>query len=401
MKRTHLLVWLFLACAPTLYAASGPWDEPAAALAGQVSALMGPGPARIVLSNASSIPDAEVPVIRKLMEQDLKQHGISAGGADSANQLRITLSENARERLWVAEVMEGNSTRVAMVKLPLGELPVAQTVNGIVLHATPLLTSNEPVLAADDTNDGLLVLQPEKMTLYRRAGGGWMPASSAPIAHKGALARDPRGVLLLTGNSIRAWLAGVQCTGQIGDSGSGAALALQCSESDDPWPLHMGGVAETAGLKAFYNANRNYFTGVVAPAIGVELSAFYSGAVIPRAGNGAALLLLAVDGKAQLVENGAVKTISGARDWGSDFAVLASGCGSGTQILAAGSGPAAQDSIRAYQLPALEAQPASAPLAINGSVTAMWPATDARSVFAAVRTANNQYEVDRVTANCN
>ena len=97
--------------------------------------------------------------------------------------------------------------------------------------------------------------------------------------------------------------------------------------------------------------------------------------------------------------------VTGARDWGSDFALLQSGCGSGTQIIASGSGPAAQDSLRAYEIPAHEAIPASQPLTVEGSVTAMWSAAGGKSVFAVVRNLPQQgqsteYEVDRVTATC-
>jgi hypothetical protein len=102
-----------------------------------------------------------------------------------------------------------------------------------------------------------------------------------------------------------------------------------------------------------------------------------------------------------MAENGALKTVSGTRDWGSDFAVLHSGCGAGVQVIASGSGEATNDSLRAYELPALEAVPASAPLAMDGTVTALWTAPDGKSVLAAVRNAANQYEVDRVTALCN
>ena len=63
-----------------------------------------------------------------------------------------------------------------------------------------------------------------------------------------------------------------------------------------------------------------------------------------------------------MVENGALKTVAGTRDWGSDFAVLHSGCGAGTQVIASGSGEAANDSLRAYELPAQEAVPVSARL---------------------------------------
>ena len=41
-----------------------------------------------------------------------------------------------------------------------------------------------------------------------------------------------------------------------------------------------------------------------------------------------------------MVDNGALKPVTGTRDWGSDFAALHSGCGAGTQIVASGSGEA-------------------------------------------------------------
>jgi hypothetical protein len=154
-------------------------------------------------------------------------------------------------------------------------------------------------------------------------------------------------------------------------------------------------------LKAFYNSARNYFTGVISPGLGVDLPPFYSAVLLPRPSDGAALLVGGIDGKVQLVENDALKPVSGARDWGSDFAALHTGCGTGTQIIASGSGEAVSDSLRAYELPTLEAVPASAALPMDGTVTALWTAPDGKSVFAVVRSATDQYEVDRVTATCN
>ena len=103
----------------------------------------------------------------------------------------------------------------------------------------------------------------------------------------------------------------------------------------------------------------------------------------------------------QLAENGELKVVAGTRDWGSDFAVLHSGCGAGVEVIASSSGEAASDSLRAYELPALEAVPASAPLSMDGTVTALSTAPDGKSVLAVVRNAEDQYEVDRVTALCN
>jgi len=71
------------------------------------------------------------------------------------------------------------------------------------------------------------------------------------------------------------------------------------------------------------------------------------------------------------------------------------------QVIASSTREAANDSLRAYELPALEAVPTSAPLAMDGTVTALWTAPDGKSVLAVVRNAANEYEVDRVTALCN
>jgi hypothetical protein len=154
-------------------------------------------------------------------------------------------------------------------------------------------------------------------------------------------------------------------------------------------------------LKAFFNSARNYFTGVITPNIGVDTQPFYTAAWFPRAAGGAALVVGGIDGKVRMIENGVSKQVAGTRDWGSDFAVIHSGCGAGAQIIASGSGEAAGDSLRAYDLPALEVIPASAPLDVGGAMMTFWPAPDGKSAFAVVRSVANEYEVDRVSALCN
>ncbi len=173
---------------------------------------------------------------------------------------------------------------------------------------------------------------------------------------------------------------------------------VRCHASDDPWPVYQSGDASGApSLKAFYNPARNFFTGVVTPSIGVDLPPFYTAAMIPRAAGGAALLFAGIDGKVQLVENGAMRHRGWNARLGQRFCRGALGCGAGTQVIASSSGEAMNDSLRAFEIPALEAVPASGPLAMDGTVTALWTAQDARAClrWCAMRQVNTRWTVLR------
>lgn len=403
-------------------AAPSQWEQPAASLAEEIAGILGPGQAHLTIRNNSTIPTDGIPAIRRLLVRELKSRGVTTSETETANLLRVTLSENLRERLWVAEIVEGNETRVVMVHLdrsindtkPVNELIQLrkQTVIG-----APELMSSEPILFAAEKDSALLILHPEGISVLNRNSDGWQRQSQLSFSTQHSLSRDARGLLIPSANGFTAFIPGLECTMESTppdnvSPGSGSLWSHHCHASDDPWPIASGLIAQadaangTAPLKAFYNAARNYFTGVVTPSLGVDLPPFYSASVIPRPASNAALLIAGVDGKVQLVENGALKPISGTRDWGSDFATLNSGCGAGAQIIASGSGEALSDSLRAYELPTLEAIPASTPLTMEGTITALWSAPDGKSVFAVVRKAAgpglaDRYEVDRVTASCN
>lgn len=402
--------------AQTSAAASAPissvWEEPASDLATQISEAMGPGQAKIIFRNASSIAASEVPQIQKLIDQNLKSHGITESGAEGANTIRITLSENTRERLWVAEIVEGSETHVAMVHVDAGARQTAAGSGGMVLRKQTVLTAKGQVLAAMETGDGMIVVEAEELVPYTKTSDGMEARRGVKLGQKRPLGRDPRGAILpaSNGDGIDVLVAGTECSGGFPKLSPSETWQIQCHESDEPWPIAWGPIAQspesagvasgTAAIKAFYNAARDYFTGVVTPSVGVDLPPFYSAALLPRP-DGAALLINGIDGKVQMVESGMLKSMSGTRDWGSDFAVLQhSACGDSSFVIASGSGEAASDSLRAYELPGLEAVPVSAPLAMEGTVTAVWSEPDGKSVMAVVRYAAGDYEVDRVTALC-
>src|ERR1700761_7344333 len=108
-------LWELTACGGHSPHIPSRWAQPAADLSGQIADILGPGQVQLSIRNLSSIQTSEIPVIRKLLEQDLKAHSVLVSGTESANAIHLTLSENARGRLWVAEIVEGSQTHVAMV----------------------------------------------------------------------------------------------------------------------------------------------------------------------------------------------------------------------------------------------------------------------------------------------
>lgn len=393
----------------------GRWAQPAAELAGQVADILGPGQAQLTIRNLSTIQASDIPAIRKLLEQDLKARGVLSAGAESANIIRVTLTENVRERLWVAEVVEGNETRVAMVHVDAASTAPAAPTERMMLRRERIqglfnriggVVEDNPIVAAAEIRGDLVVMYPDRISIFSKDAQGWNEANTFVLEKK--LARDPHGVLVadLSGTAFSAWIPGAECAGSYSVPLSGGTAdsgwAVRCHTSDDPWPIYQSSDASGApALKAFYNPARNFFTGVVTPSVGVDLSPFYAAGVIPRPAGGAALLVTGIDGKVLMVENGAMRPVSGTGGWGSDFAVMRTGCGAGTQVIASSSGEAANDSLRAFEIPALEAVPASNPLAMDGAVTALWTAPDGKSAMVVVRNAASQYEVDIVTALCN
>ena len=404
---------------PLLAAPPSPWEKPVADLAEQIASILGPGQAHLTIRNLSTLPNDEIPAIRRALAQDLKAHGVVMAGAESANTIRVTLSESAKERILVAEVGEGTQSQVAMVSLGPIAAQSAATQERMELHkqiflsATALangspVPSGDPLIALTEAGTRIFVLREDSVMIFARSGGADATVEAAlALDWKRPMPRDSRGALIAAadGNGFTAFAPGTECLGTFTASADAAATerngwTVNCHASDAPWPMSMD-ASGAPQLKAFYNSARDYFTGVVSPSVGVDLPTFYTAALIPRSAGNAALLIDGIDGKVQLAENGELKVVAGTRDWGSDFAVLHSGCGAGVEVIASSSGEAVSDSLRAYELPALEAVPASAPLSMDGTVTALSTAPDGKSVLAVVRNAEDQYEVDRVTALCN
>jgi hypothetical protein len=402
-------LWGLLACAAWGQAGDN-WTAPATELARQIAALTGPGAISLSVRNDSSIAASEVPVIRQRLQAGLSALGVTIrnqSASEAATTVRVTLSQAAQHGVWVAEVQQGPETRVAMVTA-VNPTPAAETEGTPVLlrrtllfsQTAPMLDAGLFVLPGDAGGDGhLVVLSPELIVIYHRdekADGGWVKDQSFEIAHSRAYPRDVRGRLQADAAGVfKAYLPGVICTAsQI----NGGGVAVSCADSDDPWPI--------GSRKAFYNSSRNFFTGVITPSVGAAPGPFYSAADLQQK-NGMVTVYSEVSGQVRLYDGGGLKVLAGSRDWGSDVVGVQSGCGSGAQLLTTASGVGLQDSLRAYEVEGRNAIAVSAPLPMDGEVTAMWPMMTngpaaAPAVVAILKKRQPvKYEAYRVSVVCN
>ncbi len=390
-----MLALVFLVPAPALTS----WDSPLDELAKQIAAIAGPGPAKLTIKNRSSLPEEQVPAIRRTLERHLQSYGvIASGSAEVATVIRVTLSENLQHELWIAEVQEGTEVKVVMVSTDPLSTAKPSSDAGVTLRKALLLAQQMPILDVEFVSVGnerrMVILEPERITAYRQDNGTWVQDQSFDIVHSRPIPRDPRGRIVpgtisASGHLFDAYIPGVVCSG----SESSGRLVLSCNDSDEPWPI--------VSQKAFYSAARNYFTGVLVPGYATQQHAFYDAAEYARSG-GTVTLFSETNGQVVLYDKGIPRIVTGTRDWGSDIVSIQSTCSEGSLLLVSAAGTAPTDSVRAYEIPGKEAIPVSGPMPLDGSVMAMWQANDSATATIVIRKRQpEQYEAYNVSAICN
>ena len=83
--------------------ATSPWEQPAGALAEQIAAILGSGQAHLTIRNLSRIPNDDVPAIRKLLAQDLKEHGVTVSESSITRFCRTHRAAIQRLRLQLEQ----------------------------------------------------------------------------------------------------------------------------------------------------------------------------------------------------------------------------------------------------------------------------------------------------------
>ncbi|HXY16031.1 MAG TPA: hypothetical protein VEI26_16160 [Terriglobales bacterium] len=396
ITRASCLLWMLLQAGIALAA---DWQIPAGQLAQRITGITGPGTVAVTVVSRSSLSESDVQDIRRKLVTELAAYGVQSAAFDqAAASVQVTLSENLGSYLWVAEIRQGTSEPVVvMISMP-GEIGGAAEGSSIPLsiRQTLLLSAETPILDAtiiDGNPSYLVVLQPEKIGLYRMQNGSWQLEQSFAVVHVRPWPRDLRGRLIVRKDHLfDAYLPGVYCR-----SGVAAPLNLTCDDSDDPWPL----TGNPGDPRAFFSGARNFFTGALSPGVQKQTNApaFYSAAPLPR-DKYTLWVFAGVDGRIHFLD-GVSNQVLPQSTWGSGVASVRSGCGMGWQILADSNEDGPTDEVRAFEILDREPVAVSAPSEFHGPLTALWSDSYSTAITAVSHNSETgRYEAYRLSIDC-
>jgi hypothetical protein len=422
---SYFLFITFIIFALANAALADDWNVPEEQLARKIVAVTGPGAAALTVENRSSLTRRDSEVVQDGLRSALESLGLRfVRPEQAAATVTISLSENESSYVWVAEVRQAaGDSAIVMVATPRPQGSAASHESApLTLRKMLLWAQNDPILDVAVLEEGatpshIAVLDSEKVSLYRMQGGKWQIEQAFEIAHTRPWPRDLRGWLVpAKDHLLDVYLPGVICA-----STTAMSLALNCRESDDPWPLAPGPIGTFSGspaavfpsggqssggaeaapqMKAFFAPTRNFFTGALTPGVGkfTTVPKFYSAAPLPRE-KYALWLFAATDGQAHMVDG--VNDRAARLGWGSDVAGVRTLCGAGWQILATSSGNEGEDSIRAYEFPDRDPVAVSTAMDFPGTITALWTESRGDTAVAVVRNQETgSYEAFRLAISC-
>jgi len=388
---------LMLMHAPIILASD--WRVPEEQLARKIAVATGPGAVWLDLVNRSSLSRPEVEEIRRGLLSELATLGVRFVNADqAAATVQISLSEKLQSYVWVAEIRQGNNeAAVVMVATPrLGRSAMEHSTAALVIHKALLWTDENRILDVGLVNGSpqhMILLEPESVALFKFQDGRWQQEQTLPLSHSHPWPRDLRGRLVLRKDHFfDAYLPGTFCR-----STATAPLAINCYESDDPWPLG----SDQTGLGAFFAPTRNFFTGALSPGIEKQttVKAFYSAAILPR-DKYKLWIFSTVDGQVHFLDGVSDQTAA-KLNWGSEVASVRSGCGLGWQVLATDNGDNTVENVRAFEVADREPVAVSQPAEFNGSITALWTDADGTGAIAVSQNyETGKYEAYRLSIAC-
>jgi len=273
-------------------------------------------------------------------------------------EVALTISENLRGYLLVAEFRRESETAVEMAEFQLA-LPAAPPPAAFTMESKLLWEQEIPILDIAVLQDSMLVLDTAGLARYERRASKWDRAAAIEMP---LMVRDPRGRLETNGDSATIHEPGVTCTVNVK-----MAATPQCEEGG-----HFKAERNTQDLRDWRGE-------------------FFASAEL-----GSDTLLAGIDGRIHIHDT--AHAPQAVFDGGSDLAVIAA-CG-GRHIALTGTGDAASaDSIALYDLVNRAPVRVSEPVELSGPVTALWPAGEG-AVAVARNLSTGKYAAYSLTLDC-
>jgi hypothetical protein len=378
-----LVTVVLVSCATALAQPSSSSVDLLPALVEKIASAIAPGTAVSLTPLASATEqDADRSVEREIARL-LTARGLRvvADGTPAAVSIVSGCGENLRERACVAEIRRGETRDIVSAVRPheTGLTGSAgRAIHSMAIEMTPLFAQRAPILDVLSLEDRLYVLDPARLTVYRRSQDDWQAVTARAIEPSRVWPRDARGRLRLTGSTLDAFLPGVVCRT------STDLNNLSCVDQREAWPLAI----ENAGLDALRNTFQT-----------PEGTPFFSAAALaPESGAQTAL----VTAGHALVLMDERRTVVGSAGTADDVASVTAACGSGAYLVTTSETPGARtDTLHLSRVDARRATPAATPIVLPGRVTALWSVPGATVATAIVRDLDvERHEAFQVRLSC-
>jgi hypothetical protein len=308
----------------------------------------------------------DVGAARKALESELRARGVRfASGVQANAKLKITISENLRQIVWIAEIQQEQASRVVIsTQARPQETPPQEIAPQMAIQMKQLFKQRDSLLDINWQGDELITLDSQKVALYRRKNDSWQLENSTPLNPPSPFPRDVRGRLFAQDASIQAYVPGLSCSGSIQSS-----LTLNCSQESRAWPIGVDNLSSKYQVNYFLSEN---------------LPPFYSAA--STTDDGVDLLAIAgVDGRAYLNEK-AARQVGAIDNWGDEIASIEAGCGAGKPILVSlPRDPMERGAIQAFEIVHRKPVVVSSIVEFPGPVTALWAIRGQNAAIAVAR----------------
>jgi len=341
--------------------------------------------------------------VQILIETELRARGFHVVTDSSYDtKIRITLSQDSAERLWVADFTADGKQSVMMI-------PFERTTSDLSAWATRVHVSRELVYSQTspmldfgcDNSEGakdcgeMLVLNPDSVVLM--APERKFP--SAPIPHNKPWPRDLRGRIRRVGPAFDVNVGSMSCFGKTNVDG-----LMFCLPAPSQELLFFGPFGEQA--RAVVASEQNWFEWIADGAVGTNAARlkrppFYSISGFEVSGQ-AAWVVSGTDGQVRVFTGKSKESLASTSGWGADLATVKSNCGAGWQILATTPRDYSEnDSIIVYELVGVDFRAESDPIEMDGPIVSMWSGENgepARAVVHNLKTGN--YEAYLLKVGC-